>query len=197
MNLLENRFLNRVLHKTLWATVLPLCALWGVAQALSTSTGVAQRAHAGPGGAVATGQAAYLTTEPPSTWHGAVLRPLALSDVERRFAKRFPGTVARMTTGTAVLVLRTVNQPTRMLHPATDRYRGLGYRISQEQLEVQGDQQHWRCFVAERAGRRTRVCERIEDAMGQGFTDPSAWYWASIAGQSSGPWRATTVATVL
>ena len=97
--------------------------------------------------------------------------------------------------GRQVLVLRTVTQPTRMLHPATDCYRGLGYRIHSEQLEVRADQQRWRCFVAQRAHKAVRVCERIEDAQGQGYTDTSAWYWASLAGQSHGPWQAVTVAT--
>ena len=195
MNPLENRFLNRVLHKTLWAVLLPLCALWGVAQVVSSS--LAASPDVGQARFDAGRQASGLAAELPSDWRGAVLRPLALSEVERRFAKQFPGSVARMTDGTQVLVLRTVNQPTRMLHPATDCYRGLGYRIRDEQLEEQTDHERWRCFVAERAGQRVRVCERIEDAQGQGFTDASAWYWASIAGRSSGPWKAVTVATLL
>jgi hypothetical protein len=194
MNILENRFLNRVLHKTLWAAVLPLCALAGVAQvaigqyqAMDTVTDTnASRALV---------QTAH---ELPTHWRGATLRPLALSDVELRFAKHFPGTVTRMTDGKQTLVLRTVNQATRMLHPATDCYRGLGYRIRDEQLEMQANSQdRWRCFVAQRNGRSVRVCERIEDAGGQGFTDTSSWYWAAVAGQSHGPWKAITVATPL
>lgn len=196
MKLLENRFLYRVLHKALWAAVLPLCALWGVGQAVSSAM-----ANLGPGAEPsATAQPApnAMPAGLPTHWQGAALRPLALSDVELRFAKHFPGTVARMTTDRQVLVLRTVNQPTRMLHPATDCYRGLGYRIRDEQLEVQADSQHrWRCFVAQRNGHSTRVCERIEDSQGQGFTDTSSWYWASVAGQSHGPWKAITVATPL
>ncbi len=195
MNPLENRFLNRVLHKTLWAVLLPVCALWGVGQVVSSS--LAASPDVGQARFDAGRQASDLSAELPSDWRGAVLRPLALSEVERRFAKQFPGSVARMTDGTQVLVLRTVTQPTRMLHPATDCYRGLGYRIRHEQLEEQADHARWRCFVAERAGQRLRVCERIEDAQGQGFTDTSAWYWASIAGRSSGPWKALTVATLL
>lgn len=183
--LFSNRFVNRVVHKTLWATLLPVCALWGIAQA------VAERATLPAVNATA------LSAELPTEWQGALLRPLALSDVELRFAKHFPGSVARMTDGRQVLVLRTVNQATRMLHPATDCYRGLGYRVRNEQLEVQADQTRWRCFVADRGGRAVRVCERIEDAQGQGYTDTSAWYWASVAGQSIGPWRAMTVATPL
>ncbi len=34
MNLLRNHFMNRVLHKTLWATLLPLCALWSLGQTI-------------------------------------------------------------------------------------------------------------------------------------------------------------------
>lgn len=185
MNLLRNHFMNRVLHKTLWATLLPLCALWSLGQTIVD--------HSATQEAGTPTQSAELPTE----WQGTPLRPLALSEVELRFARHFPGTLARMTDGHQVLVLRTVTQPTRMLHPATDCYRGLGYRIRNEQLEEHTDKTRWRCFIAERGGRAVRVCERIEDAQGQGFTDTSAWYWASAAGQSNGPWKAITVATPL
>jgi len=186
VSFLETRFLQRLLHKALWAMLLPLCALWGLAQHVADR----QRADAGPPmrqGAV----------DMQTHWEGATLRPLAMSEVELRFAAHFPGSVARMTDGRQVLVLRSVTKPTRMLHPATDCYRGLGYRIHSEQLEVRADNARWRCFVAQRKGQSVRVCERIEDAQGQGFTDTSAWYWASVAGKSQGPWKAITVATPL
>jgi len=193
MGILENRFLNRVLHKTLWAAVLPLCALAGVARVADQ-----YRTADTSAGTDTSRMLAQSARELPTQWHGATLRPLALGDVELRFAKHFPGTVQRLTDDKQTLVLRTVNQPTRLLHPATDCYRGLGYRIHGEQLEAQADgNDRWRCFVAERNGRRLRVCERIEDADGQGFTDTSSWYWASIAGQSHGPWKAFTIATPL
>src|SRR6185295_16127627 len=67
-------------------------------------------------------------SELPSEWDGRVLRPLALSAVEQRFASQFPGQVARLTDGKQVLVWREVKRPTRMLHPESDCYRGLGYR---------------------------------------------------------------------
>jgi len=185
MNFLANRFVNRVLHKTLWAALLPLCVLWSLGQVVAERVASPPVAQSTP------------SVEWPTEWQGNPLRPLALSEVEQRFARHFPGTLARLTDGRQVLVLRQVNQPTRMLHPATDCYRGLGYRIHNEQLEVQADHARWRCFVAERGDHAVRVCERIEDAHGQGFTDASAWYWASVAGQSSGPWRAMTVATPL
>jgi hypothetical protein len=94
-------------------------------------------------------------------------------------------------------VLRAVEQPTRMLHPAADCYRGLGYRISAQQLWHDEQQAMWRCFMAERGGQRLRVCERIVDAQGQAYTDTSAWFWAAQMGHTRGPWQAITVAKTL
>ena len=136
-------------------------------------------------------------SEPPAAWDGRALRPLALSPVERRFADRFPGRIERLTDGEQVLVWREVSAPTRMLHPAADCYRGLGYRIEQARLERDASQRLWRCFVAERDGHRLRVCERIVDADGQAFTDASSWFWAAQLKQSTGPWQAITIARML
>ena len=179
----DNSFLNRVLFKTLCGVLLPACMLWA---------------------AVATWARPQVPTvrevqafELPSQWQGQQLRPLALSEVEQRFARQFPGTLARMTDGREVLVLRAVHRPTRMLHPAADCYRGLGYRVAGEQLQLDGENRLWRCFEATRAGQRLKVCERIVDAQGAGFTDASAWYWAALLGQSQGPWQAITVASPL
>ena len=136
-------------------------------------------------------------TEWPREWNGRALRPLALGKVEARFAAQFPGRIERLTDGESVLVWREVRTPTRMLHPATDCYRGLGYRVVDARLERDPQARLWRCFVAERDGRRVRVCERIEDARGLAFTDASSWFWAAQLGRSTGPWQAITVATPL
>ena len=104
--------------------------------------------------------------------------------------------MARLTDGRQIVVLRQVHQPTRMLHPAADCYRGLGYRIEAERLErstVAEDAPVQRCFTARKHGVALRVCEQIEDARGQRFADTSAWYWAAVMGKSEGPWRAVTV----
>lgn len=138
-----------------------------------------------------------LPEEAPREWNGRPLRPLALGRVEARFAAQFPGRIERLTDEESVLVWREVRTPTRMLHPATDCYRGLGYRIVDARLERDPQARLWRCFVAERDGRRVRVCERIEDARGLAFTDASSWFWAAQLGRSTGPWRAITVATPL
>jgi hypothetical protein len=179
----DNSFINRVLHKSLWLALLPACMVWAAFAALNRPAPMQDLRTA--------------SSEFATEWQGQPLRPLALSEVEERFARRFPGTLSRLTNGTQVLVLRSVEQPTRMLHPATDCYQGLGYRIAAQQLERDAQQRLWRCFEAQRGAQRLRVCERIVDAAGQGFTDTSAWYWAAVLGQSQGPWQAVTVASPL
>ncbi len=182
--LFANRFVQRVLHKTVFATGLALCALWGAAQALWPDAAAPAEAGA---------------WEWPSRWEGAALRPLALGAAEQRFARQFPGAIARMTDGERVLVLRHVTAPTRMLHPAEDCYRALGHGIASARLEHDAHAQLWRCFTATPPGsagnQPLRVCERTTDAQGQAFTDTSAWYWAALRGQSTGPWLAVTTAT--
>lgn len=142
-------------------------------------------------------RAAAAAPEWPHEWEGRALRPLALSAVEQRFAARFPGHIARLTDGEQVLVMRQVNEPTRMLHPAPDCYRGLGYRLADTRLERDPHARLWRCFSATGDGQTLRVCERIVDAAGQSFTDASSWYWAATLGQSTGPWQALTTARPL
>jgi hypothetical protein len=129
----------------------------------------------------------------PAQWQGKTLQPLALSAVEQRFAAQFPGRIARFALADeSELVLREVTRPTRMLHPAADCWRGIGWRIERARLERDADAALWRCFEAVHEGRRVRVCERIVDAQGHAFTDTSAWFWAASLGRSQGPWQAVT-----
>lgn len=128
----------------------------------------------------------------PLRFDNRPLRPLALSPVEQRFASAFPGAIGRFSDGERLLVLRDVQRPTRMLHPAADCYRGLGYAIADARLERDDRQRLWRCFEARRGMQRLRVCERIADATGLAFTDTSAWFWAAALGRSTGPWQAVT-----
>ena len=178
---LHNRFVTRVAHKTAFALVMLLCLLWSAWAAVEASPGERQ--------------AVTIFHEWPSQWDGEPLRPLALSEVEQRFAAHFPGSIARLTDDRSMFVMRQVAVPTRMLHPAVDCYRALGYRIEQARLERDAQERLWRCFNARRvSGQTLRVCERIVDAKGTAFTDTSAWYWAAASGQSRGPWQAVTMA---
>ncbi len=130
-------------------------------------------------------------TEWPRALDGELLRPLAMNDIERRFATRFPGAIGRFASEEATWILRRVDRPTRMLHPAADCYRASGYAIHDERLS-RGSGGLQRCFVAARDGVELNVCERIVDADGGTFTDTSAWYWAAALGRSRGPWLSTT-----
>ncbi|VTU13310.1 hypothetical protein [Variovorax sp. RA8] len=175
-----NRFLNRIAHKAAFALAMALCLLWSAASALRPPPAPPPVAS---------------FHEWPSHWDGAALRPMALGAVEQRFAERFPGAIARLTDGRQTVVLRQVNAPTRMLHPAADCYRALGFRIGETRLERDPKDRLWRCFVTQGPdGRKLRVCERIVDAEGTAFTDTSAWYWAAAGGRSKGPWQAVTLA---
>jgi len=178
----DNTFLARVFWKCACALAVPLCLAAGAWNALASSHAAA---------------APRPPLELPSQWDGRRLRPLVLTDVEQRFAKQFPGRIARMTDGDNVIVLRTVIKPTRMLHPAADCYRGVGWRIEHVRLQLDEDHMLWRCFDARRGGEGLRVCERIVDAQGRAFTDASSWYWAAMLEKSHGPWQALTVASPL
>lgn len=135
----------------------------------------------------------------PQRFDGRLLRPLALSPVEQRFADAFPGAIGRFSDGERLLVLRAVQRPTRMLHPAADCFRGLGYAVEAARLERDARRRLWRCFEAtqDREGSPLRVCERIEDGRGQAWTDTSAWFWDAALGRSAGPWRAVTTVEAL
>ncbi|KAF1056836.1 MAG: hypothetical protein GAK44_00073 [Pseudomonas delhiensis] len=143
-------------------------------------------------------EAIRVTHEWPVQFEGRTLRPLALSPVEQRFAADFPGQLGRFTDGQRSIVLRQVLRPTRKLHPAEDCFRALGYRIEQTQLRQRtGAQGLQRCFVVTRESMRMQVCDYIEDAAGQSFSDTSAWYWSALSGRSAGPWLAVTLASPL
>ncbi|MCE4067848.1 MULTISPECIES: exosortase Q [Pseudomonas] len=134
----------------------------------------------------------------PAQFEGRLLRPLALSPVEQRFAEGFPGQLGRFTDGQRSIVLRQVLRPTRKLHPAEDCFRAIGYHIEQTQLRKRvGAEGLQRCFVVTRDGVTLQVCDYIQDAAGQSFSDTSAWYWSALSGRSTGPWLAVTLASPL
>jgi len=139
------------------------------------------------------------SAELPTEWRGTPLRPLALSEVELRFARHFPARSRAMTDGRQVLVLRTVDQPTRMLHPAADCYRGLGDRVRDEQLEGRTDQARRRQAINAVAAVAARcACVnalKTRRARALPIRPPGTGH--RLPGESTGPWKAITVATPL
>jgi len=121
----------------------------------------------------------------------AVLRQRPLNAVEQRFARHFPGRIDRYGDAGGEWIVRAVDRPTRLLHPAADCFRGLGYTVSPARVRTADDGERWSCFSASREGRRLAVCERLFDRAGGRWTDVSAWYWSALFG-GAGPWWAVT-----
>lgn len=119
-----------------------------------------------------------------------VRRPLTA--LEQSFASRFPGHIARFTDGRRVWIVRVMVRPTRMLHPAADCFRGLGYAVQQPRVHEDARGRNWRCFAATKNGRQFKVCERIFDRKDGAWTDASSWYWSALLGREQGPWWAVT-----
>jgi len=92
MSLLANRFVNRVLHKTCGPRCCRCVRCGHRPDRGGTRRTTTRRPVPSP------------TWKWPSQWQGKPLRPLALSEVEQRFASHFPGTLARLTDGRQVLV---------------------------------------------------------------------------------------------
>jgi len=130
----------------------------------------------------------------PETFQGRPLERVALTPVEERFAMQFPGQVARFTDGSRHLILRAIDQPTRLLHPASDCYEALGHAVQDHRVIADEDGMHWGCFTATRNARSVKVCERIFDSAGRSWTDASSWYWDALLGRSRAPWMAVAVA---
>jgi hypothetical protein len=165
------------------AGVMPLAAHWLQASSRSPGAWLARPA-------VVDGDAPS-RVDWPTHFRDQPLTQLPLSELEQRFARRFPGAIARFTDGERVLIFRHVHRPTRQLHPATDCFAALGYSIGRPRPVVDADGAQWSCFSAARDGIALRVCERINDGDGGSWTDTSSWFWAAQYG--GGPWWATTL----
>lgn len=129
----------------------------------------------------------------PGAFEGRHLTALPLSRIEERFAKDFPGRIARFSDGGREVILRWVAEGTRRLHPATDCFRANGYEVRPTAIRTKG-KERWSSFIATRGTQQFEVEERIVDASGAQWSDASSWYWAVQLGQTHGPWWAVTTA---
>ena len=130
----------------------------------------------------------------PTQFEGKPLRGLPLTALEKRFEENFPGRIGRFSDGEREIILRWVAQETRKLHPAIDCFKGSGYAVTPQPIEVDSSGTRWGSFRAARGAEKINVRERIYDAAGNEWTDVSAWYWAAMWQKSSGPWWAVTLA---
>ena len=130
----------------------------------------------------------------PAQFEGKPLISLPLTALEKRFEENFPGRIGRFSDGEREIILRWVSQETRKLHPAIDCFKGSGYAVTPQPIEVDSSGTRWGSFRAVRSAEKISVRERIYDAAGNKWTDVSAWYWAAQWQKSSGPWWAVTLA---
>ena len=129
----------------------------------------------------------------PETLDGAPLTPVASSPRDQRFARGFPGRVARFTDGRRSILLRWTPAATRLLHPAADCFRGDGFAVRPRPSRLDGAGRRWACFEARRGTEAFTVCERIAGDKSGSWTDASSWWWAAALGRAQGPFWAITV----
>ncbi len=92
----------------------------------------------------------------PTSFEGRPLTQLPLSGIEQRFAAQFPGQIGRFTDGERIVIVRVVQEPTRLLHPASDCFRGLGYRTDPPRVVEGGSGIAWSCLLAQKDGKVQR-----------------------------------------
>lgn len=129
-----------------------------------------------------------------STFAGKPVTQLPLNEMEKTFASDFPGRIMRFSDGEREIIVRWVTEATRMLHPASDCFQGLGYTV--KPLAAHRDQNGslWASFAATKGDERLLVKEQIISDDGETWTDVSAWYWSALRHEGSGSWWAITVA---
>lgn len=139
----------------------------------------------------ASGPAAHPAATPwPARFEGRAITALPPAPEDALLARDFPGRVARFSDGHRQIVLRRIAAATRRLHPASDCFRATGYEIRPAPMQIAQGQGPSSCFLAVRAGRTFRVCERIAGAEAKSWPDVSSWYWSALLDPASGPWLA-------
>lgn len=133
----------------------------------------------------------------PDEYEGKTLQQLSLSDKEQLFVANFPGKIARFSDGHREIIIRWVAQPTRMLHPASDCFKGIGYRITPGPVQVNHAGIKMGCFEAEKGDSKLNICEYIESEMGDNWSDISSWYWSALMTPDRDGWMSYVVASNL
>jgi hypothetical protein len=130
----------------------------------------------------------------PTHHEGRALLPLPLTPREILFVRGFPGRVGRFQDGRREIIVRWVSAPTRLLHPAADCFRGVGYAITPLPARRSANGQVMSCFRATRGTEAMTACELIRGADGEHWPDVPAWYWSALLGASAAPWWSYVVA---
>jgi hypothetical protein len=130
----------------------------------------------------------------PAAYEGRPLQALPLTPREDFLLRDFPGKVGRFTDGRRELIIRWVGAPTRLLHPASDCFKALGYSIAPLPARTDSAGRFMSCAKVTKAGASLAMCEIIVDQRQASMADVSAWYWGALWGTTTGPWWSFVVA---
>jgi len=131
----------------------------------------------------------------PTVIEGRSVTPLPLTGREHAFAREFPGRIGRFSDGEREYVLRWVASPTRRLHPASDCFRGLGYKVAARPMRLSSAGAPMTCFRASGPRDDFDVCEQVTGVAGGHWSDVSSWYWHALWSGGSAGWWSLVVAT--
>jgi len=129
----------------------------------------------------------------PVEWEGEPIEQMPLGERDEKFARKFPGKIARFTDGHREFIFRWVATASRQLHSSADCFRGMGYVIVPQPAIRDMNGKCWSCFTATRGERRFLIREHITDGKGNQWTDVSAWFWSVSFRQREGPWLSVTI----
>jgi hypothetical protein len=130
----------------------------------------------------------------PKEFEGRDLIPISIdAKLRSMLSRNFGGKVGYFLNGTDEVVIRWVSNPGRSVHPATDCFQASGFRIRDEELCLDSQNELWRCFTAIKKNENYKVRERIIDSDGNSWSDVSSWYWAATLQKTSGPWWFYTI----
>jgi hypothetical protein len=136
----------------------------------------------------------------PATFCGRTLREVGMTEAERRFYARLPGTVKQFETSEEKLLVRYVIRSARELHPASECYLANGATLEYPGPVVYPAPEfsdvlpEWSRFVAELDGTDYEVTETVISTDGaHRYRDIQEWYWkCATGGEDKGPWIALT-----
>ena len=129
----------------------------------------------------------------PVQFEGEAIAEEPLSELEKGFAKSFPGKIGRFRVGRCIVILRWTTRLTHRVHGAAYCLEATGWKIEPRPLEARADGV-WSAFRATQGGKTLHVREQARDASGATFADVPAWFFSALLGRSVGPWWIVTVA---
>jgi len=117
----------------------------------------------------------------------ATLIQTELTDLEREFAKSFPGKIETYQREQGVVIFRQVYGATRRLHDSRTCLLAGGYQLSQATEEIDGKGKRWKIYTGENNGKRITVRSIIiELESTHSWVSVEEWFWHAFFHPSKG-----------